>query len=645
MFTPAQMHRVNIFLQEQDVEAVMVALARLEILDIGESAEQARWSAHADPHWSDLTDTYTSQAHRLESLVTTLNIPHPEHQPPAELHPSKDVVRIRNTLTEVEQAVHAWQEQTAEVEERLKCLRLLQRSMQLLQPLDISVEDMRNLTFLHLVMGTLPRETFDNLQYILFRIPFVIVPVELDNERLLVFAATDQDDAPILDRALNSIFMEPLELPDDLTGTPAQVITTLQEQQAAAEQRRKDLAQERERLADNWGETLLTLWRQARSNALVTRTISRLGYREGIYLITGWVPEWRALENVMKTVEGIAEQRGSIEVLEPRFGGPRKVPTLLRNPPFLRPFENIVSTFGFPSYNELDPTLLVALTFVIMFGVMFGDVGHGLLLVLVALGLRFWGKLTTIAGVLLAAGASATVFGLLYGSLFGRKDILPHIWLSPLDNTMDILIASVIFGVVLLNIGFLLHLIISGRAQRWGDFLFSRDGLAGLGLYWALAGGIIALVLGFNVPLLLWVGLVLLPTALIFLSEPLTRLITGERPLLEGGWGEYSVQAFFELFEALISYISNSFSFIRLGAFAVAHAILSQVVLELGGMAGGIGQWVILVLGTLVIIGFEGAIVSIQTLRLEYYEFFGKFFQGQGRAFVPLRLLDEAEQV
>jgi V/A-type H+-transporting ATPase subunit I len=191
----------------------------------------------------------------------------------------------------------------------------------------------------------------------------------------------------------------------------------------------------------------------------------------------------------------------------------------------------------------------------------------------------------------------------------------------------------------------LLHLIISGRAQRWGDFLFSRDGLAGLGLYWALAGGIIALVLGFNVPLLLWVGLVLLPTALIFLSEPLTRLITGERPLLEGGWGEYSVQAFFELFEALISYISNSFSFIRLGAFAVAHAILSQVVLELGGMAGGIGQWVILVLGTLVIIGFEGAIVSIQTLRLEYYEFFGKFFQGQGRAFVPLRLLDEAEQV
>ncbi len=645
MFTPAQMHRVNIFLQEQDVEEVMVALARLEVLDVGESAEQTRWSTNADSHWSDLTDTYTSQAHRLESLLTTLNIPRPEQQPPAELHPSNDVVRIRHTLTEVEQAVHAWQEHTAEVKEQLTCLQLLQQSMQLLQPLNISVEEMRNLTFLHLVTGTLPRESFDNLQYILFRIPFVIVPVELDNERLLVFAATDQDNAPILDRALNSIFMEPLELPKDLAGPLAQVITTLQEQQSEAEQRRKELAQEGELLAKNWGETLLTLWGQTRSNALVTRTISRLGHREGIYLITGWVPEWQSLEEVMKTVEGIAEQRASIEVLAPGVGGQQRIPTLLRNPPFLRPFQNIVSTFGFPSYNELDPTPLVALTFVIMFGMMFGDVGHGLLLVLAGLGLRFWGKFTTIAGVLLASGASAMVFGLLYGSLFGRKDILPHIWLSPLNNTMDILIASVIFGVVLLNIGFLLHLIISGRARRWGDFLFSRDGLAGLWFYWALAGGIIALVLGFTLPLFLWFGLVLLPTMLIFLSEPLTRLITGERPLLEGGWGEYSVQAFFELFEALISYISNSFSFIRLGAFAVAHAILSQVVLELGAMAGGIGQWVILLLGTLVIIGFEGAIVSIQTLRLEYYEFFGKFFQGKGRAFVPLRLLNEAEQI
>ena len=96
--------------------------------------------------------------------------------------------------------------------------------------------------------------------------------------------------------------------------------------------------------------------------------------------------------------------------------------------------------------------------------------------------------------------------------------------------------------------------------------------------------------------------------------------------------------SFFELFEAVISYVGNTLSFIRLGAFAVAHEGLSQVVLLLAAMSGGIGGWIIFALGTLLLVGFEGLIVGIQTLRLEYYEFFGKFFRGQGRPFTPLRL-------
>jgi V/A-type H+-transporting ATPase subunit I len=516
--------------------------------------------------------------------------------------------------------------------------------MPLLQPLDISIEAMRSLQFLHLVLGTLPKENFDNLQNILFRLPFVIVPIDTYEDRVLFYAATDQAHVAMLDRALRSVFMQPLEIPGDLRGAPAEVIQTLERQQNEAEQRRTELAQEREHLAQEWGDRLLELWSQARSNAVVTRTISRLGHHEEVYLITGWVPK-RSLDNAIQTVEGIAEQRASIEVLESSVGMRRTVPTLLRNPPFLRPFEKVVSTFGFPGYNELDPTLLVALTFVIMFGIMFGDVGHGLLLLLAALGLRWSGKLTVVADVLLASGASSMVFGLLYGSLFGRKDILPHLWLSPLENIMDILIASIVFGVVLLNIGFLLHLISSLRSKDWGEFLFSRNGLAGVWLYWALAGGILALAFGYNFPLLLWVVLVLVPIGIIFFHEPLSQLVAGGRPQPEAGWGEYGIQAFFELFESLISYISNSFSFIRLGAFAVAHVVLSQVVLLLTGMAGGIGGWVVFLLGTLVIVGFEGLIVAIQVLRLEYYEFFSKFFQGRGRAFVPLRLPEKAERI
>ncbi|MEZ4867058.1 MAG: V-type ATPase 116kDa subunit family protein [Caldilineaceae bacterium] len=98
--------------------------------------------------------------------------------------------------------------------------------------------------------------------------------------------------------------------------------------------------------------------------------------------------------------------------------------------------------------------------------------------------------------------------------------------------------------------------------------------------------------------------------------------------------------AFFELFEALIAFAGNSLSFVRLGAFAVAHEGLSQVVLLLASMTGGVGWLLVVALGTLVIVGFEGLIVGIQTLRLEYYEFFGKFFRGDGRPFTPLRIAE-----
>lgn len=100
--------------------------------------------------------------------------------------------------------------------------------------------------------------------------------------------------------------------------------------------------------------------------------------------------------------------------------------------------------------------------------------------------------------------------------------------------------------------------------------------------------------------------------------------------------------SFFELFETLLSYVSNSLSFIRLGAFAVAHEGLSQAIYLLAGMSGGLG-WLVVCLGTIFIVGFEGLIVGIQTMRLEYYEFFGKFFYGTGQQFTPLRLPDSRQ--
>jgi V/A-type H+-transporting ATPase subunit I len=130
-------------------------------------------------------------------------------------------------------------------------------------------------------------------------------------------------------------------------------------------------------------------------------------------------------------------------------------------------------------------------------------------------------------------------------------------------------------------------------------------------------------------------------------SELFKRMVEGYRPLIEDGVGTFIIQSVFELFETLISLLSNSLSYVRVGAFAVAHVGLSAVVFIFAKMASptqGIGYWIVLAFGTLFIVGFEGLIVGIQTMRLSYYEFFSKFFTGGGARFEPLTLRPTKEE-
>ena len=126
----------------------------------------------------------------------------------------------------------------------------------------------------------------------------------------------------------------------------------------------------------------------------------------------------------------------------------------------------------------------------------------------------------------------------------------------------------------------------------------------------------------------------------ILFSDVFKRLVANERPLIEGGIATYAIQAFFELFETMISFLSNSLSFVRVGAFAVAHGFVSGVIFTMADLVSPVGHnifWFLIVaIGTIVVVGFEGLIVGIQTMRLEYYELFSKFFKGGGLKYEPL---------
>jgi V/A-type H+/Na+-transporting ATPase subunit I len=342
-------------------------------------------------------------------------------------------------------------------------------------------------------------------------------------------------------------------------------------------------------------------------------------------LISGWTPAGD-MERLKQAVESAAGHPVAMEVLKP---DPKRqsVPSLIRSPRWLQPFEALVTTFGLSSYQELDPTLIVTVSFLIMYGMMFGDVGHGLILLLIGLWLRRRGIQFGILAA--AAGVSGMLFGLLYGEAFGQP-LFRAAWLRPLEGMWTVLITAVAGGLVLLNIGFALNLINAWRARDWPRFLLEKNGLTGIALYWTLLGG--GLGVGFGV----LPKSALMPIAplcaILWLHEPLAKWIF-RRP--SPPMGEALVTGFFELFETVTGYASNSLSFIRLGAFAVAHEGLSTLIVS---YSKGRWGWLVLVLGTVAVVGFEGVIVGIQALRLEYYEFFGRFFEGRGQPFTPLSL-------
>jgi V/A-type H+-transporting ATPase subunit I len=638
MFVPVPMQQVNIFVAQNDIVDVVIALGRFHSLDLIEATEGEGWEADCAGRWSQLSDCYRSLARRLSSLIDALELAREDALEPEALAPVTSAARLEDQVAEIEDLVQDWQQNRQEAEHRADQLNLIVQGLDALASLNLSLEDIHRLDHLHLVFGALPRDNFDRLQVVLFRIPFVMIPFGERDEMVFILAVTDCKDAPIIDRALKSALFEPLVLPEDATGHPGELVGRYKKLLHEADQKVEQLEDQQAALAREHGPEILSQWLKAETDAGVAETIGRLARRESTYLIPGWVPHGE-VPHLLETVRAAAKGEAHVEMIGARAMPSQQVPTLLQNPRLIRPFETLVAVFGFPSYSEIDPTVVLALTYVLMYGMMFGDLGHGLLLAVIGL-LIVWRRPgnSSVAWIMVVAGGCAALFGVLYGSVFGLENVLPHLWLQPLQSITTILLVSVGAGVGLLNIGFILHLTSAGRVGDWITFFFSRNGLAGFILYWVLLGGVFSIVEGVAIPLGLLALGVLVPASVLFFRQPLSRLAAGERPLLDQGWGQYGVESFFELFEAIVSYISNSISFVRLGAFAVAHAGLSLVMFSIADQTQGAGRWLVIALGTVLIVGFEGLIVAIQALRLEYYEFFGKFLSGGGHPFRPFRL-------
>jgi V/A-type H+-transporting ATPase subunit I len=646
MFAPKQMREINLFVAEQDVTAVTRTIARLgmlHLLDVSYLGEKLPLE-HADRR--ELIRSYAALKRRFQALVESIAPDQAPRSEPAKAVEARSIDQLTDRARHIEAEIQPITGRLATVEEEVEYLAPLIDQLALLSPLDIDIEDLQTLDYLYLAAGSLPTANLDRLETSLFHLPHVILPFQEAEEHVAILVFASQDRSEVLERALNSAYFAPFDLPVEFSGPLDEVLEQIRQQAAGFEKERKELHARLAGLWEKWGKDLLALSERAWIERILAESMEHFGRTGHIYLIAGWIPA-KTLDGFLRHMDEVTEGRVVSEVNRPQSlqRAERTIPSALNNPSLLRPFEQILAIYGQPSYHELDPTPLVAITFLVMFGMMFGDVGHGLLLAATG-GLIVSGLVPQLRGwagyapILLGCGLSSALFGVLYGSVFGVEDIVPALWLSPLHNMLSLLIASVAFGVVVLNIGFLFNVINAWRARNWQNLLFGANGLAGFLLYWAILVAVLtfAHVVGLGLlPLMVVAAVAILA---MILGEPLANLLAGERPILTSGLFSYLIQVFFELFETVIAFLSNTLSYVRLGAFAVAHIGLTSIVFILADLAYGVAplRWLVIVLGTLIVVAFEGLIVGIQTLRLEYYEFFNKFFHGVGIPYQPLDL-------
>jgi V/A-type H+-transporting ATPase subunit I len=371
---------------------------------------------------------------------------------------------------------------------------------------------------------------------------------------------------------------------------------------------------------------------------LTRRAATAVGHGSFAALV-GWTPkdEFRQLSERLASLGAAA-----VELPRPAWPEP---PTLIARRPVARPFRPLVETYGPARYADLDPTLFAAAAFVLMFGMMFGDVGHGLLVAALALALRFAGRgrlasLRRIWPLPFAAGLSAALFGLAYGECFGPTGLVPRLWLDPMEESGLLMAAALAVGAALLAQSYAFGTFNRWREQGAAAALIAPTGIAGSCVF--LGGGVAALGWYLHSCPLEIAGAV---TAVVGLALIVTGLA------LDAGRGAVAVlQVGIEAADAVVRIVTSTISFARLGAFGIAHAALLTIVWQAAGATwGSVAGTALAVLAFLVgnalAFSLELLVAGIQGLRLEYYELFSRIFAGQGRAFSPwhIPLADKEE--
>ncbi len=518
-------------------------------------------------------------------------------------------------------------------------------------------------------IGKLPVLNVKQLEDGLRGLPSLNIALGQENDMAHHLLISMRRDSEQINSILAQAGWTKIELPGELRSVKKDVFKELSEKLKTLADEQKKLEIKVNDLVRKEEKHLKEVWVNLRVNELFYIVQTNFKSSSRTVIFTGWLPsskKGKLTEKIKKACEGLCYLEWNEARSKDAIGD--EVPVQFNNPKMLAPFQMLVSNFGIPQYGTIDPTPFVMPLYLSMFGLMFADIGQGLILaILGVLGAFLLRKdeekkgLHRLSWLIIWCGFSSVVFGALFGSFFGTGLFKP-LWFdfhgiisghsshsSVVNNVFDILSITIYFGISVIALGLLFNWINLIRTGKWVELVFDKGGILG---GWIYGGGVYIASymiardykeLPAGMTLFLLAGL---PSLLLFIKEPYHYYEHGRGqsdkksnlllalPNFLMGWTV-------ELLEIFSGYLSNTLSFMRVAGLGIAHVCLMISFFTLAGMTSGIGYVLILILGNILVIGLEGLTAGIQALRLSYYEFFTKFFHGTGKLYAPISLNSE----
>ncbi len=666
MFTPQKMHQINVVVFESRLDEVARAITRLGILHLVHLDEEMPWTRELqDCDAEKVGSEIEILRDRISILMKELKIreiPKATGDESINEFTEHELEGITARIALLESETEELVSKRKELEIRFNQLRgIFSESAPLLGLGIMSSEE--KYRFLVVRYGRIRHNNMGYVNEKTTPLAAVVLTLERRGEEDVILLIGLKRDKLKIKRILREAAFEEMAIPSDGDANAGKEAMEggIREKIGRIEKEITGVGLKLGEIKERNASLLIKYYQLLRIGELFVRVKGYMKRTNKTYLFSGWIPSSRK-DFVKNEILKAAGGQAIIEIVAPKEvagvkEGKVKVPVLFRHPNFLRPFGMLVSSYGVPGYKVIDPTLLVAVSFLLMFGMMFGDIGHGAVLCVIGWLTGFRNRKTSkaknpailVGRLAFYCGISSIVFGILFGSVFGLEELIGGLWRKPMHNVIYFFKVAIYFGVAMISAGIVLNIINAIRQRDFKAVFFDHAGVINAAMYWCGIAVVSAFLAGRPISAKLLAGGIGIPLVLIFLREPIAAVAGKRKPHFEQGVFTYLMETVIEIMEIVTGYLGNTVSFIRVAAFSLAHAglfvaIFSLVDMVKGGSGGVVYSALILIFGNAVIIALEGLVVTIQAIRLEYYEFFSKFFVAGGVAYKPIGMEDNSSR-